>query len=287
MAVSPIFSRLNLLTGEDVLQALQSTSVIIFGVGGVGSWIADSLVRSGIHRLTLVDSDTVCITNVNRQLQATTKNVGQSKVEELKARLLELNPKATIETHLDVYEAGDGDKFQLGQYDFVIDAIDSIKSKVDLCISAIEAGATLYSSMGAAYKLDPTQIEVTSIWKTQDDPLAKHVRKGLRNRKFRGDFKVVYSKENLPLAHKTSVDEGTHQCFCPSFHTEKEGLEAAKDWCHSKAVIPGSAVHITASFGQHLAGLVIQDVYHKVRQMMAEMAEMERSAESAELAESV
>jgi tRNA threonylcarbamoyladenosine dehydratase len=272
MVVSPIFSRLNLLTGEDVLQALHSTSVIIFGVGGVGSWIADSLIRSGIHRLTLVDSDTVCITNVNRQLQATTKNVGQSKVEELKSRLLELNPKATIETHLDVYEVGDGDKFQLGQYDYVIDAIDSIRNKVDLCISATEAGSEFYSSMGAAYKLDPTQIEVTSIWDTQNDPLARHVRKGLRQRNFKGDFQVVYSRENLPLMHKTSVDEGTHQCFCPSFHTEKEGLESAQDWCHSKAVIPGSAVHITATFGQHLSGLVIQDVYHKIQKMLKETA---------------
>ena len=272
MVVSPIFSRLNLLTGEDVLQALHSTSVIIFGVGGVGSWIADSLIRSGIHRLTLVDSDTVCITNVNRQLQATTKNVGQSKVEELKSRLLELNPKATIETHLDVYEVGDGDKFQLGQYDYVIDAIDSIRNKVDLCISATEAGSKFYSSMGAAYKLDPTQIEVTSIWDTQNDPLARHVHKGLRQRNFQGDFQVVYSRENLPLMHKTSVDEGTHQCFCPSFHTEKEGLESAQDWCHSKAVIPGSAVHITATFGQYLSGLVIQDVYHKIQKMLKETA---------------
>lgn len=205
MAISPIFSRLNLLTGEHVLQALQSTSVIIFGVGGVGSWIADSLVRSGVHRLTLVDSDTVCITNVNRQLQATTKNVGESKVDELKKRLLELNPKASIDTKLEVYEVGDADKFNLSQYDFVIDAIDSIRSKVDLCMSAIEAGATLYSSMGAAYKLDPTQIQVASIWETRDDPLAKYVRKGLRQRNFKGDFKVVYSKESIPLVHLSLI----------------------------------------------------------------------------------
>ena len=277
MAVSPIFSRLNLLTGEDVIQSLNSTSVIIFGLGGVGSWVADSLIRSGIQRLTLVDSDTVCITNVNRQLQATTKNVGQSKVDELRKRLLELNPKATIETHLEVYEPGDADKFKLGQYDFVIDAIDSIRSKVDLCISATEVGATFFSSMGAAYKMDPTKIEVASIWKTRDDPLAKHVRKGLRARKFEGDFKVVYSKEVIPLFHKTSVDEGTHQCFCPSFHTEKEGLESAKDWCHDKAVIPGSVVHITATFGQYLAGLVVQEVYKRTNDCVQEIAQLESS----------
>lgn len=258
MAINPSFQRLYLLVGDQTLDALKATKVFVFGVGGVGSWCAESLVRSGVGHLVLVDSDTICITNVNRQLQATTRNVGKSKVEELRQRLLDINPKAQIDATLGIYEHANRAQYPLQTADFVIDAIDSLAHKVDLIHYATESGATLFSSMGAANKLDPSRIRAASIWKTHTCPLANLVRHKLRKSAFTGDFTAVFSDENMPLFKQTSVECGTHQCFCP----DVPGSEA-KDWCDSKKVINGTSAHITAIFGHWLAGMVLQSVHSR------------------------
>ncbi|MBK9578923.1 MAG: tRNA threonylcarbamoyladenosine dehydratase [Fibrobacterota bacterium] len=255
MATNPVFHRLELLVGPSVVERLRSSRAIVFGVGGVGGWCAEALVRNGLGEVTVVDSDTVCVTNVNRQLQALTGNVGQSKVGLLAERLRSIHPRCKVEAIQAVYEKDTRDQFDLPGYDYVVDAIDSYTHKLDLIEHAWEVGATLVSSMGAACRIDSTAIRTASIWDARKDPFARIVRKGLRRRGFAGDFRVVYSEEDpLPPFEHTSVACGTHQCFCP--HDDDPDR---KDWCESKIVINGSAVHVTAAFGMALAGLVMQD----------------------------
>ena len=207
--------------------------VILFGVGGVGSWCAESLVRSGIRKLTIVDSDCVSVTNINRQLMATTKTVGQVKVDALKERLLTINPSAEITALQQVFNAESASQFGLEDYDYIIDAIDSLKDKALLILLACQTKAKLLSSMGAALKLDPTRIKTAEFWKVSGDPLAR----ALRNR-FKRDkqfperkFQCVFSDELLE--NKMPIDP------------DDKGN--------------GSIVHITAIFGMMLAGLVVQD----------------------------
>ena len=172
-----IFRRSELLLGDEAMKRIAQKRVIIFGVGGVGSWCAESLVRSGIRQLTIVDSDRVCITNINRQLMATTKTVGQVKVEALKERLLSINPSAEINSLQKIFTQETAEEFDLDNYDYIIDAIDSLKDKAALILLACQTKAKFFSSMGAALKLDPTRIKVTEFWKVQGDPLARALRK--------------------------------------------------------------------------------------------------------------
>lgn len=257
MTVNPLFQRLQLLTGTPALDRLGAASVGVFGIGGVGSWAAEALVRSGVGRITLVDNDVICITNVNRQLQATTKNVGKPKVEELAARLRLLNPRCEVTTVMRACEPATVDEFNLGQYTYVLDCIDSITCKVALIRAAHAAGCTLFSAMGAAAKLDPTQVRITSIWESAGCPLARWIRRRLRESGFQGNFQVVWSPENREPVESTSVACGTHTCYCPKFVPEEEGEH--RDWCSEKRLINGTAVHMTAIFGMMLSGLVVQD----------------------------
>ena len=165
-----------MLLGNEAMDRIAQKRVIIFGVGGVGSWCAESLVRSGIRQLTIVDSDRVCITNSNRQLMATTKTVGQVKVDALKERLLSINPKAEITALQQIFSEETAESFELDTYDYIIDAIDSLKDKAALILLACKTKAKFFSSMGAALKLDPTRIKVTEFWKVQGDPLARALR---------------------------------------------------------------------------------------------------------------
>ena len=228
-----IFRRSELLLGNEAMERISSKSVIIFGVGGVGSWCAESLVRSGIRRLTIVDSDRVCITNINRQLMATSKTVGRVKVDALKERLLSINPTAEITALQQIFTAETADSFNIGSYDYIIDAIDSLKDKTLLILMATQTQAKFFSSMGAALKLDPTRIKTAEFWKVQGDPLARALRKRFKAQpqvKLQGQypsrkFLCVYSDELI--------------------EPQGEGK--------------GSLVHITAIFGNMLAGLVIQD----------------------------
>lgn len=251
------FCRTSLLLGDDVLQRLQSIKVIIFGVGGVGSWCAESIVRSGVKHLTIVDNDTVADTNINRQLMATTKTVGQIKVDALKERLLDINPDADIKALHEVYCEETAGSFCLESYDFVVDAIDSLKDKANLILhvtrlakaiangDVISGGATgrltLFSSMGAALRIDPTKIRVTEFWKVRNDALARALRNKFKHTKQMPatKFKCVYSEE-VPM--------------------ENKGMLADGDTCGYKVQINGSLSHVTGIFGLTLAGMIMQAV---------------------------
>lgn len=228
-----IFRRSELLLGNEAMSRIAEKRVIIFGVGGVGSWCAESLIRSGIRKLTIVDSDRVCITNINRQLMATTKTVGQVKVDALKERLLTINPLAEITALQQIFTAETAESFGLDSYDYIIDAIDSLKDKALLILIATSTKAQFFSSMGAALKLAPTRIKIVEFWKVKGDPLARALRNRFkRDKQFpKRKFQCVYSDELLE--NRQPIDP------------EDKGN--------------GSIAHITAIFGFMLAGLVIQD----------------------------
>lgn len=259
-----IFQRTELLLGSDIMTEIASKKVIIFGIGGVGSWCAESLIRSGIRHLTIVDSDRICITNINRQLHATTCTVGEVKTDALKKRLLEINPYASITDIQKIYNKDNQDFFKLEQFDYIIDAIDSLGSKVNLIRRATRTNATFFSSMGASLKIDPSRIKVSEFWDVDGCPLGSKVRKMIR----KGDlpakkFLCVYSDEVLE-SKGSGASCGTEKCLCPKSKDAKGDPQFADhEWRSQKAVINGTIAHITAIFGFTLAGLVIQDIYHR------------------------
>lgn len=260
-----LFNRTQLLVGTDIMDAIESQRVIIFGVGGVGSWCAESLIRSGVKHLTIVDSDRVCITNINRQLMATTRTVGQVKVEALKTRLLEINPKAEITALQKIYSDETADEFALDQYDYIIDAIDSLKDKALLMMRACDTHAVFFSSMGAALKMDPTQIRVAEFWKVRGCPLGAALRKKFKRQKMRPahKFKCVYSEEVIDNRGQNSTC-GTSACMCPKAKAGPGDPNLVNhEWCSSKAQINGTMAHITAIFGFTIGGLVLNDIYTK------------------------
>ena len=248
--IDPIFQRAELVLGEEAMKKLSQVRVIVFGVGGVGSWCAEGLVRTGVVHLTIVDSDTVAVSNINRQLMTTTATVGQPKVEALRQRLLDINPNAKIMALEQVFTEDTAETFPLGDYDFIIDAIDSLKDKALLIEKACMTGARLFSSMGAALKLNPTRIQVAEFWKVKGDPLARALRnKFKREGRFpKRKFLCVFSDELLK--NKGEQKQGEEALA----ERRVAGTESRK------AQVNGSLVHITAVFGFTLAGLVIQNL---------------------------
>lgn len=228
-----LLMRTRLLLGDETMERISRAKVIIFGVGGVGSWCAESLVRSGIRHLTIVDNDRVCPTNINRQLMATVETVGRAKVEVLKERLLTLNPEAEIDARMQTFCEETVGEFGLDGFDYIIDAIDSLKDKALLIETACRTQARFFSSMGAALKLDPTKIKVAEFWKVQGCPLARALRHSFRKSKTRParKFQCVYSDELLK-------NRGVQDASQPN----------------------GSLMHITATFGLMIAGMVLQDL---------------------------
>ena len=231
-----IFDRTALLLGKDGLERLRDSRIIVFGVGGVGSWAAECLIRTGVGNLTIVDPDMVSATNINRQLMATTATVGKPKAEVLKDRLLEINPEAEIKVRTESFTPESAHTFNLQSYDYVIDAIDSLKDKAELILLATSVGVPLLSSMGAALKLDPTRIHVAEFWDVKGCPLARALRQRFKRNKTypKTKFKCVYSDELLLNV-------------CTSSET-----------CDYKAQINGSLCHITAIFGMTLAGIAVK-----------------------------
>jgi tRNA A37 threonylcarbamoyladenosine dehydratase len=259
MVVNPLFQRLALITGPEALDALDRTRVLVFGVGGVGSWCAEALVRSGVGAVGVVDSDTVCVTNINRQVQATSATVGRLKADALRERLLEINPRCRVTAFAGVFSRETAPSFGIEDADYVIDAIDSLTNKLDLIEYASGAGTVLYSSMGMARKLDPTRLKTADIWETHGCPLARLVRSGLRKRGFGGRLTVVYSDEQLPPRPGVQVSCGAARCLCPPRNRGERGEPV--EWCSSKKVINGSAVTVTSVAGMILASLVVRSVY--------------------------
>ena len=245
------FQRTQLLLGEDFLQYAQKVRIILFGVGGVGSWCAESLVRSGITNLTIVDDDVISPTNINRQLMATSSTIGQPKVEVMRQRLLDIDPEASITTLRERYTPGSAEKFNLQEYDYIIDCIDSLKDKLHLILYANslpareDAAEPIYPVFfSAALHIDPTAVRGADFWKVRNDPFGALLRKRLRQAKSfpKRHFLCVYSEE-LPL----------------------ENLGEADETCSYKAVINGSLAHITGIFGFTLAGLVLEDISKKLK----------------------
>lgn len=257
-----ILNRAQLLLGTEAMARIGEAKVIVFGAGGVGSWCAESLVRSGVRHITVVDSDRVCITNINRQLMATTKTVGQVKVEALKEHLLTVNPAAEIDVRQQIFCEETAESFELDKYDYIVDAIDSLKDKMLLIETATRTGARFFSSMGAALKLDPTRVKVAEFWKVEGCPLARALRQRFRKlKRFPAHkFLCVYSDELLTnRGHNAAC--GTEKCMCPKAKTGPGNAALLNhEWCSSKAQINGSLMHITAMFGLTLAGLILQDL---------------------------
>ena len=193
-----IFNRSTLLLGKDGMQSLREARIIIFGVGGVGSWCAEGLIRAGVSHLTIVDSDKVCPTNINRQLMATQLTIGQAKVDAMKQRLLEINPEAEIQAIDAMYTEESASTFHLEQYDYVIDCIDSLRDKCDLILRTTSMSRpTLLSSMGAALRIDPTRVRMAEFRKVEGDALARAVRNRFKKAKTfpQRKFLCVYSEE--------------------------------------------------------------------------------------------
>lgn len=235
--MTDIFQRVKLLVGEEAFSTISSKKIIIFGVGGVGSWCAESLIRSGIKHITIVDFDKVAESNINRQLPANTLTIGRAKTEVLKQHFLTINPDADIKTNETPYNINTSDSFLLSEYDYIIDAIDSVKDKAHLILTACKTDATLFSSMGAALKSDPTLIKTSEFWKVEYDPLARALRQQFKKgEKPARKFQCVYSEERL----KNKIEDSAN----------------------------GTLMHVTASFGLVLAGLVIKDIVSKTEEII-------------------
>ena len=250
---SEIFDRTARLIGPDALSRLASARVIIFGVGGVGSWTAETLVRTGVTHLTIVDADRVAGSNINRQLPARTSTVGQVKTDVLRRRLLDINPAAEITAIHGLYTAETAPTYDLAAYDYVVDAIDSLADKALLILnatSAMAAGHTrFYSSMGAALKMDPSRIAVAEFWKVKGCPLAAALRRRFKKSGIfpARKFKCVYSDELIP----------NHPDYNPDT-ASTDGPVAPMTF--NKVAVNGSLMHITAIFGITLASLIIRDI---------------------------
>lgn len=265
-----IFNRSELLLGQDMMQYIGQQRIIIFGVGGVGSWCAECLVRNGVSHITIVDSDLVCVSNCNRQLMATTRTIGRPKVEALRERLMEINPEAEVEARQEVYDAAHADSFHLEDFDYVIDAIDSLQEKAHLLLLATSLiGAEgsrvkkVFSSMGAALRIDPTRVRAGEFWSIKGDALAR----ALRNR-FKRDgmfprkkFWCVYSEEPA-MQNRADIEalSGTTDVTQGIETPAPEMQPSNSRWDAKKAQINGSLCHITGIFGMTLAGLVMSDM---------------------------
>ena len=242
------FSRTELLIGTEALNKLSQLKVVIFGIGGVGGFAMEGLARCGIGKFVLVDDDTVCLTNINRQIIATHKTVGKPKVEVARDRILEINPKAEVEIHQVFYLPENAEQLIKDDYDYIVDAVDTVSAKIDLVIQAKNKSIPIISSMGVGNKLDPTKIEVTDLAKTSMDPLARVMRKELRKRDIT-HLKVVYSKE-VPIKPLELDNTCRTSCIC----TNKDRN------CLIRRQIAGSISFVPSVAGFIISGEVVKDL---------------------------
>ncbi len=244
------FSRTRLLLGNEAMDKLKRARVAVFGVGGVGGYAVEALVRSGIGAFDLIDDDKVCLTNINRQIIATRKTVGQYKVDVMRDRILEINPNTQVEVHKCFYLPETANQFDFSSYSYIIDAVDTVTAKIELIMRAKEAGVPIISSMGAGNKLDPTRFEVADIYKTEICPLARVMRRELKKRGVE-KLKVVYSKE-IPIEPLEDMSSSCkNNCICPP---------GAERKCTERRQIPGSIAFVPSVAGLIIAGEVIKDI---------------------------
>ncbi len=275
MEYDELFTRSELLMGREAMQRLATKKVILFGVGGVGSWCAEGLIRSGVMHLTMVDADRVAVSNINRQLPATTQTVGQLKVEVLKRRLEEINPLATIVAIPELYSEETSESFHLERYDYIVDAIDSLAHKQHLLVAASKTWATIFSSMGAALKMNPLNIRVAEFWEVKGCKLAQALRTRMRKsgEKPLKPILCVYSEERLPnrgerIEVGVGLGAGAKTWLGAEAEAEAGALELpAENITPNKAQVNGSMVQVTATFGFTLASLVIRDIAEQISKL--------------------
>ena len=244
------FSRTELLLGHDNMEKLKNARVAVFGIGGVGGFTVEALARSGVGTLDLIDDDRVCLTNINRQIIATRKTIGQYKVDAAKERILDINPDAVVNTYKTFFMPDTADAFDFSVYDYVVDAIDTVTGKIMLVETAQKAGTPIISSMGAGNKLDPTAFEVADIYKTSVCPLAKVMRRELKKRGVK-KLKVVYSKEQPTRPIEDMSISCRNHCICPPGAAHK---------CTERRDIPGSNAFVPSVVGLIIASEVIKDL---------------------------
>ena len=244
------FSRTQLLLGPDAMESLYGKKVAVFGIGGVGGYVCEALVRSGIGSFDLIDDDKVCLTNLNRQIIATRKTVGKYKAEVMRDRMLEINPDAKIEIHKCFFLPENADDFPFSEYDYIVDAVDTVTAKIELIIRAQKEGIPIISAMGAGNKLDAGRLQIADIYDTKICPLARVMRRELKKRNVK-KLKVVYSDEQpiRPL-EDMSISCRTH-CICPP---------GAQHKCTERRDIPGSTAFVPAVAGLLIAGEIVKDL---------------------------
>lgn len=244
------FSRTELLLGREAMERLAASRVAVFGIGGVGGYTTEALVRSGVGEIDLIDDDRVCLTNINRQIYATRRTVGKYKVDAAADRIAEINPEARVRAFKTFYTPETAGQFDFSQYDYIVDAIDTVTGKLALAEHAYAAGTPIISSMGAGNKMDPTAFEVSDIYSTSVCPLARVMRRELKRRGIPG-LKVVYSKEKpLVPIDDMAVSCRTH-CICPPDTARK---------CTQRRQVPGSNAFVPSVVGLIIAGEVIKDL---------------------------
>lgn len=244
------FSRTELLLGKEAMERLKGARVAVFGIGGVGGYVCEALARSGVGALDLVDDDKVCLTNLNRQIIATRKTVGKYKTEVMKERILDINPNAKVEIHDCFFLPENADEFAFEEYDYIVDAVDTVTAKISLVMKAKECNVPIISCMGAGNKLDASQFKVADIYKTKVCPLAKVMRRELKKRGVK-KLKVVYSEEQ-PIRPKEDMSISCRtNCICPP---------GAKHKCTERRDIPGSVAFVPAVAGLIIAGEVVKDL---------------------------
>lgn len=244
------FSRTELLLGKESMEKLQNSRVAVFGVGGVGGFTVEALVRSGVGAIDLIDDDKVCLTNLNRQLIATRSTVGKYKVDVMADRIKDINPNCQVNTYKCFYLPENKDDFDFSQYDYIVDAVDTVTAKIQLVMEAKEKNVPIISSMGAGNKLNPAMFEVADIYKTSVCPLAKVMRRELKKRGVK-KLKVVYSKEKpIRPIEDMSISCRTH-CICPPGAAHK---------CTERRDIPGSTAFVPSVVGLIIGSEIIKDI---------------------------
>lgn len=244
------FSRTQLLLGKDSMKKLHDAHIAVFGIGGVGGYVCEALVRSGVRRFDLIDDDKVCLTNLNRQIIATRKTVGKYKAEVMKERILEINPDCEVNVHKCFFLPENADDFDFDNYDYIVDAVDTVTAKIELVMKAKEKNVPIICSMGAGNKLDASMFKVSDIYKTKVCPLAKVMRRELKKRGVR-KLKVVYSEEQpIRPIEDMSISCRTH-CICPP---------GAKHKCTERRDIPGSVAFVPSVVGLIIAGEIVKDI---------------------------
>ena len=244
------FSRTELVMGQDAMEKLANARVAVFGIGGVGGYVVEALARSGIGALDLIDDDRVCLTNINRQIIATRKNVGQYKVDAAEERIHMINPTVDVTKYQCFYLPAEKDKFDFTQYDYIVDAIDTVTAKIDIILEAQRLGIPIISAMGCGNRVDPTQIKIGDLYKTEGDPLAKVMRRELRKRGVK-KLTVCYSTE-LPIKPLEDMRISCrYNCICPPGTVRK---------CTDRRDIPGSTAFVPAAAGLAIASYVARDI---------------------------